>query len=120
MAALTPQDKVPMVIRPGISFNRTIVLKDNNGNPINLTGFSYFCEVRTKPGGDLLATMSAVVTAAQGRVDFSLSLDNTKKIGFNGGVYDVIEQKDSDPQANTSFLFGGTVQILPSVTQVLS
>lgn len=118
MATLTSQDKVPMVIRPGASFNRTILLKDDSGNLKNLTGYSYFCEIRTKPGGDLLATMTSVVTAAQGRVDFSLSLDNTKKIGFTGGVYDVIEQKDSDPQGSTNVLFSGTVQVLPTVTQV--
>jgi len=118
MTTFTPQNQVPMVIRPGVSFYRTIILQDDSGNVKDLTGFSYFCQVRTESGGALLAAMAVDVTAAQGRVDFSLSLDNTKLIGETGGVYDVIEQEDADPQGNTNYLFGGNVEVLPTVTEV--
>ncbi len=118
MTTYTDKDKVPMIIRPGASFNRTMILKDDSGNLKNLTGFSYFCEIRSKAAGTLIAAMTVVVTAALGRVDFSLTLDQTKEIGKSAGVYDVIEQKDADPQANTHRLFGGTVTVEPTVTAV--
>jgi hypothetical protein len=118
MTTFTQQDKVPMAIRPGASFHRTIIIKDNAGAVKNLTGFSYFCQVRTEPGGPLLASMMIVVTAAAGMVEFSLTLDQTKVIGETGGVYDIIEQQDSNPQGATNWLFGGNIELLPTVTEV--
>jgi len=118
MTTFSQDEKVPMQIRPGASFHRTIILKDDSGASKDLTGYSYFCQIRSEPAGALLAGMAVVVTAVVGMVEFSLTKTLTLLVGEVGGVYDVIEQLDSDPEGTTNWLFGGNVEVLPTVTEV--
>jgi hypothetical protein len=106
-----------IVIRPGAKWDLTLIYMDNNKVPINLTGYTAFCEIRTRAGGELLATPTPTITAGAGQINLVLLPVATVAIGAEVGVYDVLIRKDSD-HTQISYLVGGNAYIKPIATNV--
>jgi len=106
-----------IMIRPGARWDLTLIYMDNNEVPIDLTGYTAYCEIRTRAGGDLLATPTIAVTAVAGQINLTLLPAATNDIGAEVGAYDVLIRKDSD-HTQISYLVGGEAYIKPIVTAV--
>lgn len=114
----TSKDKVPMRIFTGVRNSWQISMFNDDGSPLNATGFSYFCQIRDKPGGKLLASMVIDLSQiAVGVFTMSLTAANTALIGARAGVYDILQQENATP-TNVVRLFGGEVEIVPVITEV--
>lgn len=69
------------IIKQAEKFDRVVVLKySDTGEYVDLTGCHAYCQMRTKPGGDLLATADCTITPQFGRVSASFPSDVTKDI----------------------------------------
>lgn len=52
--------KYSFIIEQGATFQRELIYKDSNGNPVNLTGFGAKMQIRPAPGSNTLyATLSS-------------------------------------------------------------
>lgn len=114
----TSKESVPMRIYSGVVNSWQISMFNDDGTPLNATGFSYFCQVRDEPGGKLLASMSIDLTnIATGVFTMSLSAANSALIGTRSGVYDILQREVATP-TNVVRLFGGDSEIIPVSTEI--
>lgn len=107
-----------ILIRPGALWSLTLTLENNDGSPIDLTDYTVFCEIRTAPGGELLATPTSDVTPAQGQINLTLDPDETMAIGAMDGTWDVLIGEDAD-HTNISYVVGGQASCRPITTQIV-
>ena len=114
----TSNDNIPMKIFTGAVFSRSITLAEDDGSVLDATGYTMFCEIRDRPGGKLLATLSVDDTdIATGVFVASLAAADSLLVGERSGVYDVLLQQDNT-HANVQRLFGGIVEFIPGPTEV--
>jgi hypothetical protein len=104
-------------IMQGSLFPLTIIVTDDDDVVIPLTGYVVFCEIRDRPGGSLIASPTISVTPASGQIYISLTPAQTKEIGAERGVYDVLIV-DQDDQTNVRPVLMGEVKIWPQVTKL--
>lgn len=104
-----------IILRAGADYNATLTWT-YNGQPINLTGYSYAAQFRSAPtSGVLFANLSTVVTnATAGEMRLSLSRRQTAGLGGKTGVWDL---RQTAPGGAVTYQMGGTVKVLPTVTQ---
>lgn len=115
---LTSKDSVPLRIYAGVKNDWTVSMFNDDGTVLDATGFSYFCQVRDRPGGKLLATMTVDLTdIATGVFTMTLSAANSALLGERSGSYDVVQQEDI-ALTNIVRLYGGDVEIIPVNTVV--
>ncbi|MBR4401334.1 MAG: hypothetical protein IKT09_06515 [Synergistes sp.] len=72
----------------GFSF----AFKDESDTAINLSGYSAECKIRNN-GGDLVVSMTAAITAADGLVSLSLTDVQTKTLPTGTLYYDLALEK---------------------------
>jgi len=114
----TSKDQIPMHIYAGVINSWQLSLFKDDGSPLDATGYSYFCQVRDKPGGKLLITMDVNLDQiAVGIITMSLTAVNSAVLGARAGVYDVLQQEDAVP-TNIVRLYGGEVEIIPVITEI--
>jgi hypothetical protein len=114
----TSKDKVPMTIYTGVKNSWQLELFHDDGTPLDATGYSYFCQVRAKPGGKLLAEMDIDLSQiAVGILTMSLTAVNSALIGARSGTYDILQREDAD-HTNVVPLFGGDAEIIPVSTEI--
>lgn len=114
----TSKDSVPMRIYTGVRNTWQISLFNDDGSPLNATGYSYFCQVRDKPGGKLLAEMAMDLSQiAVGVITMNLTAVNSGLIGARSGKYDILQREDAD-HTNVVPLFGGDAEIIPVNTEI--
>ena len=115
---LTSKDSVPLRIYAGVKNSWEVSMFNDDETELDATGFSYFCQVRDRPGGKLLATMTIDLTdIATGVFTMTLTQANSSLIGERSGTYDVLQQEDIAP-TNVVRLYGGDVEIIPVTTVV--
>lgn len=69
------------IIKQAQSFDRVKVLKySDTGDYVDLSGCTAYCQMRTEPGGDLVATAECSVTPLLGRVSATFTSDTTASI----------------------------------------
>lgn len=81
-------------IYQGATFSRILTWKDENGDLIDLTGFTARMQIRKKIDGDLLADMTTAnskiaLGGAAGTITLSLTASETAAINSSKGVYDL-------------------------------
>ena len=115
----TDEDKVPLTVRLGVKNSWVLEIYEDDGETSkDVSGYTYICHLRDKPGGVLLASLDVDMSnAANGLVGFTLPKADTENIGVKHGVYDVLKKNNSDA-TDVTFEFGGTVQFTPTVTEV--
>jgi len=102
--------KVDLVIDQGSTFTTTINLLDNNGDPLNLTGYTGISHI--KKTYTSTTNTAFTVAIANGSVTLSLSAAQTANIVQGRYVYDV---KLTDSSNNVSRIAEGIVTITPGV-----
>lgn len=102
--------KVDLIIDQGSTFSTTINLLDNNGDQLNLTGYTGISHI--KKTYTSVTNTAFTVSIANGGVTLSLSAAQTANIYQGRYVYDV---KLTDTSNNVSRIAEGIVTITPSV-----
>jgi hypothetical protein len=77
------------------NFKFTLIYKDPQGTPINLTGYTVQMDIKSAPGAKkVLATCTIgdgiTVTANQGRIDVNVSAEKTQQIAYPKSAYDLV------------------------------
>ena len=113
LADLTQPAKLDLTIVSGDSFSREIIIEESDGTPIDLAAYTGYAEIRTRPGGDLLATFTVVIDAPLGKVTISLTTTQTAALPGKG-VWDL---ELNGGATNTHTIVTGVVCVLPDVTE---
>ena len=108
-----------MPIEAGVDWEHTIWLKDDAGDPKDLTGYSAEMKIRETMEGDVIETLSTsggeiTITAALGKILLELTDTETTALGIKGGVYDLVL---TDGSSIKSKLLKGKVIVDPLVTR---
>jgi hypothetical protein len=114
----TSKDEVPMRIWAGVLNTWRLAMFNDDGSVLNATGYVYYCQVRDEPGGNLLAQLAMDLDHVNiGIVTMTLSKTDSVNLGVRSGVYDVLQEETATP-TNLTRLYGGTVEIIPVITEV--
>jgi hypothetical protein len=77
------------------NFQFTLIYKDPEGEPINLTGYTVQMDIKSAPGAKkVLASCSIgdgiTVDPLQGRIDVNVSAEKTQQIAYPKSAYDLV------------------------------
>ena len=117
---MTPPGSYALTIRQGATWCQSVIWKDSNGTPINLTGYIARMQVRPTVQSPVviieLTTENGriVLGGAAGTIDLELDADATAAITQTSGVYD-LELESSD--GTVTAILEGRVKIVQEVTR---
>lgn len=112
-------NKLNLELKQGEDFYRLITIKDENSNPLNLTGFTFTSQVRATYSADLFLSFSFTIlnqgtNAGQVEMKLAKTLSSAKSlVGKSNYVYDV----EMNSGSLTSRIMEGTLKISPEVTR---
>lgn len=106
--------KANITIDQGTSFATTIDVTDEDGNIVNLTGFTGAAQMRKHYTSGTAFTFTVDITAATGEVTLSLTANTTSNIAPGRYVYDC---ELTDASGTVSRLVEGIVTVTPGVTR---
>ena len=106
-------------IRQGETWEHTFVLTNETNEPIDLTGCLFLMQIRTKPGGAILFTLSQgddqiVVDGPSGTIKLVLSNLITRDFLWKEGVYDLLM---IDTIGRRKYLVEGVATVSRRVTE---
>lgn len=116
-----PAVKVNLVIEQGATFRKTWTLKDADGNPVDLTG--YTARSQARPAVDSATTLwdltsspaaGMTVDGPGGSVTMEHTDEETAAFAWSRGVYDV---EIESPTGDVARLSEGSVRVKPEVTR---
>lgn len=120
-----PAATLDIILEQGSTFQRTLTLKDSNGDPLNLTGFLARSSIRKKIKDDL-ALASFVLTlgspATSGVVNWTMSATASASIpaaltsGFEPSNY-FYDMEVESPSGVVTRILQGSVKLIPNVTR---
>lgn len=97
----------------GDYFQTSIVIKDSTGSPVNLTGYTAKCSVRS--GYDAVESFDATctITAIDGKVDILFPSSVTEQLDAGDYIWDF---QVTNPDGNVRTYLTGDVKIWNEVT----
>ena len=102
----------PKPIKQGADWSLSFIVEDTNGLPVNLTGWTGTCQLRERPGGEILATVTVTVTGATGTVKLALKASITTTLPTIELMGDCFITNGSA----TECLWEGKIIVTPKVT----
>ena len=103
------------IIRQGDTFRKRIAFTHaGTTNPIDLTGYTAFAQLRQKPGEELKAEAEAIVDAEIGRVTVIFSAADTAALEPGEYGYDIRLVSNDD----TRTIFSEIVKIIKPYTEL--
>jgi hypothetical protein len=105
--------KANLVVDQGTDFATSIDLQDDEGNALDLTGYTANAQFRKTYSSSNAVTFSTSITAATGVVTLSLTANQTSNVVAGRYVYDVLLTKSGIK----SRIVEGIVTLTPRVTQ---
>lgn len=107
--------KVNLVVDQGASFETTINLTDDNGDLVDLSGYTGAGQIRKHYTSSNATNITVTLGGANGTVTLGLSANATSNLVAGRYVYDV-ELVDSG-NTTVSRIFEGIVTVTPQVTR---
>jgi hypothetical protein len=113
--------KYNLLIKQGTTKDFSLQITDDNGVPKSLAGYDAYMQIRSRPGGELYADLTSdpaagmTITEATGTVDVRLTAAQTKIMGFQTAVFDIMLK------SSTGYVlcaFEGEVRLNPMVTVI--
>lgn len=107
-------------IHQGATWAFSLILTDDNGTAIDLTGYTAKMEIRDMPGGTVFSTLTSspaagiTITAATGEIDFALTAAQSAALTFGRGQYDI---KITSSGGTVTYLLKGDFIVDARVTQ---
>lgn len=96
-----------LVIYRQVTFSLGINCLDANGNPVNITGWTPFAQVRDKPGGRLVIDLQPTISnAVTGSVLIALTADQTEALDHGTYQWDFQMQQPTSGPILGPFLAG--------------
>lgn len=105
--------KVNLVIDQGTTFTTSFDVDDDAGNPIDLTGYTGYSQIRKHYTSSNAVSFTVTANSA-GVVVLSMNSNTTSTINAGRYVYDV---ELVSPQNTTSRIVEGIVTVTPQVTR---
>ena len=106
--------KANIVIDQGTSFATTIDVTDEEGNIVNLTGFTGAAQMRKHYTSSTYYSFNVAITAVTGEVTLSMTANATNNVAAGRYVYDC---ELNDGNGTISRLVEGIVTVTPGVTR---
>ena len=106
--------KANLVIDQGTTYTTDLNLTDENGDPLNLSGYSANSQIRKHYTSSNSVAFSTLIDANAGVITLSLTADQTANIVGGRYVYDV---ELTDSGNNISRIVEGIVTVTPQVTR---
>lgn len=106
--------KANIVIDQGTTYTTDLTLTDENGDPLNLTGYSANSQIRKHYTSSNAITFSTSINAAAGIITLSLTANQTSNLISGRYVYDV---ELTDSSNSVSRIVEGIVTVTPQVTR---
>lgn len=117
LADLLEPIRLDLRIFAGDSYTRSIALQEADGSAINISGLTPRAQVRNRPGGTLLATLTAQIVGdpALGIISYSFTATQTRALAAvtSSMVWD-LELDGGDTNLKT--LVAGKVTVCPDTT----
>lgn len=113
--------KHDIIIEQGANFKRSLIWKDENADPVNLTGYSAKMSIRKKKSDtsalltikDTGGSPEITLGGAAGTIDIDILASNTGGLDFTWGYYDL---ELTDGSSNVTRILQGRVQLNKQVT----
>ena len=106
-----------LLIEQGATFELSIVWKDNEGTPIDISGYSARMQIRktydSEPVINLTDGSGITLGGITGSIDISIDADTTDGLIINRGRYDL----ELESNGIVTRLIQGTVEISKEVTK---
>jgi hypothetical protein len=106
--------KANIVIDQGTSFATTIDVTDEEGNIVDLTGFTGAAQMRKHYTSSTFYAFTVSITAATGEVNLAMSANVTNNVAPGRYMYDC---ELNDGTGTISRLVEGIVTVTPGVTR---
>jgi hypothetical protein len=106
--------KANLVIDQGTTYTTDLNLTDENGDPLNLTGYSANSQIRKHYTSSNSVVFSTSINAAAGVITLSLTANQTANMVGGRYVYDV---ELTDASNSISRIVEGIVTVTPQVTR---
>jgi len=106
--------KVNLVVDQGATFETTINLTDDNGDLVDLTGYTGAGQIRKHYTSSNAVNITVTLGGVDGTVTLGLSANTTANLVSGRYVYDV---EVYDPSNVVSRIFEGIVTVTPQVTR---
>jgi len=102
----------------GATFSSVLTWKDENGNPINVTGYAAQMQVRSKPCTDAILTLSntngkIALGGALGTITLTLAASETDDLKPGTYIYDL----EMSQSGTVTRLIEGSFTVSPEVTK---
>jgi len=106
-------------IEQGSTFSRTIVLKDDQGTPVDLTGATVTSKMRQTFDSATAYTFTCTLspTPTDGTFTWVMSATNTALIALTGGTTFVYDVEVLFADTTVMRILQGTVSVSPEVTK---
>lgn len=116
-AGVLGQESLPanynLVLYKGDYFNTSVIIKDNSGSPINLTGYTAKCSIKDSPGASTSYDAVCTIDAPNGLVDITFPSSVTSGIAAGDYVWDF---QVTNPSNNVRTYLAGDVTVYAEVT----
>lgn len=106
--------KANIIIDQGTTFNTIINLTDNNGDPVDLTGYTGGSEMRKHYTSSNSQNFTVTLGGANGTVVLSLTSSQTANLSPGRYVYDVEVRSGANV---VSRIVEGVITVTPEVTR---
>lgn len=106
--------KANIVIDQGSAFETTIDITDEDGNVINITGYTAAAQMRRHYSSVSYYSFTTAVSGSTGQVTLSMTANTTTGISAGRYVYDC---ELTDAANVTSRIIEGIVTVTPNVTR---
>lgn len=107
--------KANLVIDQGTTYSTTLNLTDENGDPLNLSGFTANSQIRKWYTSSNAVSFSTSINSSSGEITLSLTSSQTGNLASGRYVYDV-EITETSTNA-VSRIVEGIVTVTPEVTR---
>jgi hypothetical protein len=99
----------------GSTFDTTITITDNQGSPIDLTGYTFAGQIRKTYSSSTAISFNFIPLALLGDIQLNLTAAQTDSMKAGRYVYDF---EITSPENVVTRVLEGQLEITPSVTKV--
>lgn len=106
--------KANLLIDQGTDYTTSVTLTDNNGDPIDITGYTGASQMRKSYTSSTYYAFNVAIDGPIGKITLTMSANTTSGISPGRYLYDV---ELTDVQNHVSRVFEGIVTVTPNITR---
>ena len=108
---------IDFYVYQGESWSQSYEVTDDSDSPMDLSGYTAKLQVRDRPGGVLLMSLTSgsgiTITGLVGKIDMEATAAETNALQFSIGRYDIYIEKSGE----ITFLFKGNCVLVPRISE---